>query len=172
MAIGSNSYGTSAGVAALTPRYAGTGGDFSETTRPTKAQVETLVDQVSSILNTILSKEGFSIPISQADVKLMLAFFVEEEVASIAEGINGSGRFGPTTKAPNKSRFTMILQDVTEFVSVNATGIEGLGVPRESPVVQTIGYRDTDENGDATFPLFQRDAFGQDGFFQDWDTSS
>jgi len=165
-----SSYGTSTGVAAFVPRYATTAGDFSTATRPTQTQVVTFIDQVSSLVNSILGKYGFSIPVTDTLVTDMLKLFVEEEVAAIAEGINGSGRFGPTTKTPKKSRFQIILDDVQEFVEENAVGIESLGASRPSPESFGIGFRDTNERGDPTFPIFQRDAFGADGFFKDYDS--
>jgi hypothetical protein len=99
MAIGANSYGDTTEIIAIVPRY-GNDGVFDATTRPTMNQVESIVDQVSGVVNTILAAQGFAIPISQATAKLMLDFFVNEEVAAIVEGINGSGRFGPTAKRP------------------------------------------------------------------------
>ena len=141
MAIGANSYGTTAGVSALTPRYATTGGVFDTTTRPTLATVEGLIDQVSALANSILSQTGFVIPISQATVKLALDIFINEEVAAIVEGINGSGRFGPTTKEPGRSRFNLIMDDLTTFIGANANGFENLGAVRSKDTI-TIGYAD------------------------------
>jgi hypothetical protein len=169
MSVGTNSYGSAAGVGALVPRYAGSTGGFDTTTRPTLAQVEALIDQVSSLINMILSKEGFAIPVVQADAKLALTIFSQEEVAAICEGINGSGRFGPTTKSPGKSRFSLITDDIQDFIESNSIGFEALGASRPVSTAGSIGFRDTDESGHPTFPIFQRDAFGKDSFFKDWD---
>jgi hypothetical protein len=170
MAIGANSYGTVVGVASLVVRYS-SGGTFTTLTTPTLAQVERYIDQVSSLLNAILSREGFTIPITQSDSILAMGFFVEEEVASIVEGIHGSGRFGPTTKSPGASRFSLLSQDVQAFVETNAAGFENLGAPRASEA-SLIGYRGTSDSGNDTFPLFQRDYFGQDGFFENVGTDA
>jgi hypothetical protein len=112
MAIDANSYGSTDGVAALTPRYANASGVFDATTRPILTTVEGLIDQLSGILNTMLAEQGFTIPISQTTCKLALDMFVNEEAAAVVEGINGSGRFGPTVKVPNKGRFMLIMDDV------------------------------------------------------------
>lgn len=167
MTIKSTSYGSTTNVAARTPRYAGTGGVFTTTTRPTLLQIEMFIDEVSGLVNSILAQNGFITPISQSIVLDMLGMFVEDEVASIAEGINGSGRFGPTTNNPTGSRFKIIMTDVQTFVEMNAAGMEKLGSLRDAPPSLSIGYRDTSEAGNPTFPLFQRDTFGQDGFFED-----
>lgn len=164
------SYGTTKGVAAYVPRYADTLGDFSAVTRPTHDQVVVFIDQVSSILNAVLGQEGFVVPITHALVVDMLCLFVEEEVASIAEGINGSGRFGPTTGTKTRgSRYQMIFDDIQFFVEANAVGIERVGATRTTPVSEGIGFRDVSEKGNPTFPIFQRDSFGLDGFFTDAD---
>ena len=79
----------------------------------------------------MLAQNGFAVPVSQADAKLMLDYFVNEESAAIVEGINGSGRFGPSVKRKGASgRFALIVEDVQLFLETNAVGIERLGVPR------------------------------------------
>lgn len=169
MAIGANSYGDTAEIAGLTPRWANKSGLFDGSTRPTLTNVESNVDQVSGILNVCLSKEGFTIPVSQADAKLSLDIFVNQEVAAIVEGINGSGRFGPTAKEVGKrGRWALIMDDAKLFISENAAGFERLGVPRPYSETAGLGYRDTDESGDETFPIRQRKEFGNQ--FTNWDS--
>lgn len=166
MTVGARSYGTVATVATLTPRFANGSGAFDATTRPTITTVESQIDQVSALLNTVLAEQGFSVPVSQADCLLMLAMFVTEEVAAIVEGINGSGRFGPgqPAKGSGKGRFALIMGDVETFVSANANGMERLGATRTQSLMEGIAYRDTDESGAATFPIFQRKSFGGETF--------
>lgn len=169
MAVGANSYCDASLVASLVPRYADTNNAFTTSTRPTLVQVEKYIDEVSGILNTMLSSAGFQVPITQEDIKLALSFFVSEEVAAICEGINGSGRFGPTANSPAKSRFNEVMKDTASFVKMNAVGFERLGAIRLFSETSGIGFRDTSASGKATFPLFQRDDFGPDGFFKDDD---
>lgn len=128
MSISANSYGSTSGVAVLVPRYANTSFVFDTNTRPTLATVESLIDQVSGLANSILSSALFVVPITQTDAKLALDIFVNEEVAAIAEGINGSGRFGPTSKEPGSSRFTLIMDDLKAFVQANKQGFVNMGV--------------------------------------------
>lgn len=169
MAIGANSYGTAAGIGGLTPRYANTGGTFDTSTRPTLAQVEASIDQVSGIVNSYLAQAGFTVPVTQADVKLALTLFVQEEVAAIVEGINGSGRFGPTTSAPGKrGRFAVLTEDARAFIEGQAFGFELLGAARKSGIADGIAFRETDQSGNAVAPIFERKAFGND--FTEWDS--
>jgi len=167
MALLANSYGDTGEIAALVPRYANQGNTFDPTTRPTLLQVESLCDQVSALLNAMLANAGFSIPIADADAVLMLDLFVNQEVAALCEGINGSGRFGPTAKNASGSRFTMMLSDVMEFIKSSALGLERLGATRTYDPIAGISYRATDESGNDTAPIFQRSAFGN--VFKDWD---
>ncbi len=169
MAIDANSYGSTDGVAALTPRYANASGVFDATTRPILTTVEGLIDQLSGILNTMLAEQGFTIPISQTTCKLALDMFVNEEAAAVVEGINGSGRFGPTVKVPNKGRFMLIMDDVQGFIAANAAGFERLGATRAFKFTDGIAFRDSDEAGDETFPIFERKSFGGETFI-DTDT--
>lgn len=169
MAIGANSYGDTEEIAALVPLRADGSGFFTISTRPTLAQVESIVDQVGGLINSVLAEYGFAIPVSQADAKLMLDLFANQEVAAIVEGINGSGRFGPTAGREPGSRFEIIMSDVRTFIEQNAVGIERLGATRSHDSLAGLKYRATDERGNATFPLFQRDAFG--ATFTDWDSN-
>lgn len=148
MAINANSYGTVAGVASFTPRYSNGAGTFDASTTPTITEVEGWIDQVSGILNTILSDERFSIPVTQADAVRMLAIFVNQEVAALVEGSHNAGRFGPTAKNPRAGRFDLIFQDVETFVKRMAGGLEALGASRgtsqtnlgSTPLTRADGY--------------------------------
>ena len=136
--IGANSYGSTSGVAELTPRYANASFVFDTTTRPTLATVEAQINQVSALANSILASALFVTPITQADAKLALDIFVNEEVAAIVEGINGSGRFGPTTKEPGQSRFGIIMDDLKSFVQANKQGFVNLGVTINSAETESV----------------------------------
>lgn len=169
MALLTNSYGDTSEVAALVPRHASTAGIFDTETRPTINQVESLCDQVSALINSLLAQNGFDIPVTDADAVLMLDYFVNEEVASIVEGINGSGRFGPTAKrGGSRGRFALVMEDVENFIEGNAVGLERLGATRSNDPIAGISYRSTDEGGDDVSPIFQRDAFGNR--VKEWDS--
>jgi hypothetical protein len=169
MALLTNSYGDTDEVAALTPRNASTAGTFDLTTRPPLTEVESLCDQVSALLNSILAQNGFSIPVTDTDAVLMLDYFVNEEVAAIVEGINGSGRFGPTAKrGGSRGRFALVVEDVQNFIEGNAIGLERLGATRTYDPIAGISYRATDEGGNAVSPIFQRKAFGNT--IKEWDS--
>ena len=127
MTIGAHSYGSTSGVAVLVPRYANASFVFDANTRPTISTVESLIDQVSALANSILASALFQTPVTQADVKLALDIFVNEEVAAIVEGINGSGRFGPTAKEPGQSRFGIIMDDLKSFIQANKQGWVNIG---------------------------------------------
>jgi hypothetical protein len=157
------SYGSRAGVGALAPRWAGTDNDFANTTRPTPENVEEWLAQVSSILDIALNQAGFDTPIEDNSVTPALDAFINAEVAAMVEGVNGSGRFGPTAKkgAKARSRFDIITDDAADFVMKFAVGIERMGVDKSYDLTAGMGYRDTDKSGQETHPLFQRKAFGE-----------
>jgi hypothetical protein len=169
MAIGANSYGATAEIGALIPRYANEIATFDAQTTPTLTRLEAIIDQISGLVNGILTQYGFDIPIIQADAKLSLDLFVNEQAAVMVEAINVRGRFGPTSDQPfGDVNLKTILEDAQVFIAANALGFERLGAVRSSDPIAGISYRDTDEGGDDTAPIFQRDAFGNR--FKDWDT--
>ncbi|RJX17539.1 MAG: hypothetical protein C4575_12920 [Desulforudis sp.] len=162
-------YGSESEVAALTPRAANASGVFDTTTTPKLATVTTWLTQLSSMVDSMLAKEGFSVPITNTTVKPALDLFVEQEAAALVEGVNGSGRFGPSTgKGGGRGRFALMLDDVKAFIEGNAFGFEQAGATRSLNIGAQIGYRGTDDAGDDVEPIFQRKAFGN--VFEDWDT--
>jgi hypothetical protein len=162
-------YGSAAGVISLAPRYASNGA-FNTTTRPTAAHVTAWLSQVNSLIDTALAEFGFSVPITDADITPMLDFFVNEEVAALVEGANGSGRFGPTDKKSSGRGRIAIMNEAREWVKANAAGLERMGAARSYSSLSGLGFRDTDERGNETHPLIQRDAFSADWI--NWDSSS
>jgi hypothetical protein len=167
MSLSDNAYGSVAGVAALVPRIAA-GDDFVSARQPTREQVEEFINEVSGVLNVQLAQAGFKIPITQPDAKAALDMFVNQEVAAICEGINGAGRFGPT-RWQSGSRYALVLKDVQAFIADYATGFKRLGAARTDDLASGVSFRNMDERGNQTFPLFQRSGFGDDRFQTDWD---
>jgi hypothetical protein len=161
-------YGTQAGVIGIVPKYAQNGA-FNSTTRPNATQVARWISQISNILDTALEEFGFSTPVTAAEVVEMCDFFVEAEVASMVEGHNGSGRFGPTDKKSGGRWPLAILKDAREWIEANAAGIEAKGATRARSSLSGLGFRDVDVRGNSTFPLVQRDGFSA-GWI-DWDSA-
>jgi len=169
MAVGANSYGTSAEVSALVPRYANKSGDFDAGTNPTQARVEGQIDNVSAMVNMCLANLGFSIPVTDSDVTPILKQMVMETVAVIIEGIRGTGRYAPKSKSvQSRGLNNLVYQEICDLLEGMAFGLEQLGATRTAAEAASIGYRGADESGDDTFPIFQRKGFGNK--FTDWDS--
>lgn len=166
MAIGANSYGSVAEVAAMTARYL-IGGTYTTATRPTLAQVEKFIDNASSTLNVMLAKAGFSVPIVQADAKAACGEIVVECVVDMCHAANSTGRFF-TDRALERGMNPMkaIREDIADWVESQAPGLEALGATRDTSQLGGIAYRGTDENGDEIFPIFQRGGFSNK--FDNW----
>lgn len=163
-------YGSATGVGALCPRFSGDDHDFAATTHPTAAEVGTFLDQMAGLINSVLAEEGFATPLSSPDtVKDALDGFANQEVAAIVNGLNGSGRFGPSSKSVQKTGlFGLVLEDVRSYITGSVAGFVNLGANRERDSAEQIGARLTDEAGDDVHPIFQRKAFGNR--FTDWDS--
>ena len=163
MAVGANSYGTAAGVAALAGVWTNDG-VFDGSTRPTITQVETFIDNISAIVNVLLAEEGFSIPISQTDSVQMLKQFVEESVADLCAYSNGAGRFYADRIIERGLAPTQIItKDFTNWISLHSIGLENLGANRTTSNLDAIGFRESDDDGNDVDPLFTRNSFGRAG---------
>ena len=168
MAIGANSYGTVAEVAALVSHFTASG-SFSASTVPTTTQVEGFIDRVSAIVNVLLTEAGFTIPISQVTAKLALDHFVVEEAADLCEAANRSGRFFlGEAEIRTRGRFRLILGDAMEFIESHSVGFERLGVARGLSAAYGLGYRATDDDGDEIEPIFTHTMMGN--VIVDWGT--
>jgi len=168
MTTGTNSYGSAADVAALTSLYTASG-TYTASTIPTLAQVEGWIDQVSAIMNTALAAQGFVIPVSQSDAVLAIKSYVVEAVTDLAHAANSAGRYY-TDAALQRGDSPMagVRRAILSWVEMFAAGLGALGASRAGETsTGDIGFRDTNNKGDATYPIFQRDAF--DDKFQDWD---
>lgn len=142
MAISDNSYGSLEGIAAIANRWA-SGGTFDDTTTPTGTQAEGWINQVSALMNSLLSEYSFDIPVTNDDVKLVLDMFINSEVASMVLGIHGSGRFAPKggkSAGTGKSRFTMILDDFADYLQTHSYSLSQLGAGGGTPFQMHSSY--------------------------------
>lgn len=162
MAIAANSYGSILDVEALTRVYTDSG-KFTVSTIPSKAQVESMIDQVSSLVNVSLSAQGFAVPVTQATAKRAIDSLVNQLVSDLAHAANTAGRFfSERSLAGGLSIWAQIRKDIDDWVSQSATGFAALGVARATESQLTIGYRDGDDDGNAIPPLFDRNQYGTD----------
>lgn len=168
MAIGANSYGSVAEVGALTPLYAtATGTTYSTTTRPTLAQVEKMIDRVSGILNVALAREGFAVPVSQADAKLALDEFVIAQVTELCHAANGAGPYAPGSEEMRAGTpFRAVAKEAAAFVSDYAAGLEMLGATRSRTATYGLGCRTERADGSEVRPPFSVKQMGN--VIEDW----
>jgi hypothetical protein len=170
MTVASYAYGTSEDVAGYTPRYAAASGDFDTTTNPTQARVEGMINRTSSIINAFLSDFGFNVPLTSTQGVNIMTELVMEYVTELIEGIRGSGRFAPNSKQiGGRSKWTLISSEIYDFLDNIATGLEDMGETRTDSTIAGLSYRDSDERGNETSPMFQRSGFGN--AFTDWDST-
>jgi hypothetical protein len=175
MTINADSYGTVAGVAALAHTWTTNDTFLNEdacaatsATNPSLTTVENWINQVSAVLNTALSKYGFVVPITTARGILVASSIVEQLVADLVAYANSKGRFLSEKFADSGlSVWRAIRNDLDLWVLEYAPGLEQDGADRTSSNIDEIGFRSTDERGNATSPIFQRDGFGNT--FRDWD---
>ena len=167
MSILDNSYGSPDDVAALVTRYTKSG-VFDGTPRPTLEQLERYIDRISGITNVYLAEKGFTIPVTQTDAKLALDELVTQAVVELCQVANSAGRFFTDRRLKKQNPLRVIREEIATWIELHDTGLENLGVTRGTGLAGQIAYRDTDDSGDATAPIFQREAFGN--AFKNWDS--
>jgi len=154
MAINANSYGSLEEVAQLVPRYGTQTGTFDLTTTPPSTAVENMINRVSALVNAYLSSLGFAVPIIQTDAEDAVKNVVLETVASMVEGVRGTGRYSPKNKViAERGQWGVISQEVRDYLDSIATGLENLGVTRVSgrkmgsvSTIRTDAYSDDINN--------------------------
>lgn len=164
MAIASYAYGSVEGVAVQARRFTNAASTFDDSTYPTYEQIETWLNQVSAILNTVLNTHNITTPITDTELLEMMKLFVDSEVAAMVNGVNGAGRLGPTSNTvKDVGMHSAVQYDVQNFVSSNVLGFERMGATRTSTTAEILS-RQYDEDGNETFPIFSRDSLGGETF--------
>ena len=160
MAIGANSYGSVAGVAALAYRWTNEQETFDTTTEPTLAQIEAWINQVSAMLNVALAQCRYStLPITIDTITDMMDGYVNQTVSTIVEGRHDIGRLGPTALTNNvtgsvRSMWQVVGGEAATFIKDNCDAFEYLGLSREA-VNASKGRM-------GTFTMVKQDAYSND----------
>ena len=145
------SYGTPAGVAAFTPRYANAANRFDGDTTPTLTSVTSWLAQVSAMLDVALAGYGATTPVIAPAVTPMLDGFTNAQVAGMVRGVNGQGKFAerPTTA----DEMLLIIGDAAAaWVRINIGGLGALlditPVALQTPTVQIGSFTRRDGYSD------------------------
>jgi len=126
------SYGTAAGVGALSALYSDNG-TFTASTRPTLTQVNTWLDSVSSLLDTALEDEGFTTPVTTAAIVKEFNLLVEGIVNDLVNYSHSAGRFFTKKYLESgMSPFMTIDKELHEWVKRKSVGLEAQGLVKDS----------------------------------------
>lgn len=157
-------YGNATGVGAYC-RNLTASGVFTSSTNPTLSSIENWLDQLSAMLDSALSVQGFVVPLENGEAVNAASVIIEQLVADMAKGANSTGRFfAEKTLNNGMSMWKMIADDLLAWVNMMAPGLEEMGAERGDTGGNTFGYK----TGDTAFPIFQRNAFGNT--FTDWES--
>ena len=144
MAISANSYGSVAGVAALAHRWTDKTGTFSITTKPTLAQVEAWIDQVSSAINLAMAQCRYTtLPITITVIVDDFSLYTNQIVAEMVEGRNDLGRLGPkaltAARGGMNTMWPIVAGEVAEYIKNNCNAFEYLGLERDTIIAEVTG---------------------------------
>lgn len=154
-------YGSVAGVATLTRKYTDSG-SYTDSTRPTTTEVDSLLDQVCSAINLYLSTEGFETPITDTDIVPALDGLANTYAVDLVHASHSAGRFFTDEKLQGKAPFTVISKEIADWIASQASGFKKLGATRSMSDARRIGSLKTDRQGNDVAPLFQLGDFGND----------
>jgi len=129
-------YGTVAGVAALTPMYTDDGafrdaGASDVATNPSLTQVTGWLSDVSALMDAALAEEAFITPVTDTDILPILDLYVEGIVHDIVHYSRKAGRFySKRALDAGSSPFNTISDEITDWVADKANGFANLGLAR------------------------------------------
>lgn len=156
-------YGTPAGVAAYVKRLAdATTGQFTTTTKPPLADVQTWLDGRSARLNTWLIQAGYAIPVTQADAKALLDYYANVGAAGDVELSQISAGYSNDDQNRRENKFLAEFDKAWPFIRDG--GFAGLPVPTtgaSSPIAGLASGGRT-STGQQLAPIFSRQSFGND----------
>lgn len=130
-------YGSPAGVAALTPRFANAAGVFDHTTTPAAATVTAWLAQISALLDVALAGYGVSVPVSEPTVTPMLDGYANAQAAAVARGVNGQGVFAERQAAADEMLLA-IGGDAATWVARRIGGLGALLGVTATPATTTV----------------------------------
>lgn len=108
---------------------------YVDGTNPSLTQVEAWLAQVSSTLDLVLASQGFDTPVTSVSALAAIDPLVEAFVVDLCHASNSTGRFAVTGGVASASPFLQIRKDLDEWVTLNAVGLEGMGVTKSKSYV-------------------------------------
>lgn len=156
------SYSSIAEVAAIAPLFTDdTTRSFTADTQPTLTQVTKFLERISAMIDVLLAENGFSTPVTSTTAKLAIDQLVTEAVAELVRYSNGTGRFFSERIIDNGlSPMRIMNNEFASWIEQHADGLANAGANRTTPALGRIITLDTNDDGTASEPLFQRDDFG------------
>lgn len=133
------SYGTAAGVGGLSPTFSDNGEFFddgisSTASKPSLSQVVEWLTQVSALMDTAMSDEGFTVPVTLAAVLPELDLLVNGIVKDLVDFSRKSGRFYTKRSLDaGVAPFMAIDKELHDWVKRKTRGFTNQGVPKPDP---------------------------------------
>ena len=149
MAIDSNSYSSVDDVYAMTRHVLSGETTFDTSTVPTLAEVESFIDDVSSLLNDAVASFGFTVPISTAGPLRSCDLWVRLKAAALVELTQRGSGFDES----ESSRVNMLVRFFDEafnFVKMRAEGWKNQGVTVSDAMYQGLTFTAFDKHSERT----------------------
>jgi hypothetical protein len=158
-------YGTVAEVVALTRMYLQGQATYNTTTRPTGAEVDTMMNRASGMLNVALANAGFDTPVTATDPKLLCDEWVVNKTAQMIEVSQPVNREEQANR--RAELYASMAEEATKFVEMYAVGLQNLAVSKTRPEGEAMiftgqdaqAHRADPDNTALEQPFFSRRRF-------------
>jgi len=125
-------YGSAEGVAALSKMWTDDG-SYTTASKPSLADVEKWLGEISATLDTHLANEGFKTPITVPEVTPELDILVNGIVKDLVDYSRASGRFFTERRLDSgMSPYMIIDKELADWVTRRSIGLESRGVLKVS----------------------------------------
>ena len=124
MSIREDSYGSVAGVMALTRHLLDGAPMFNDHTRPTLGEVENFIDRWSAVLNTALLAAGVGLPVAHEVARLTADQFVIRQAAAEVELTHRGAGWGD---GENDRPRALMMSDAKQTAAQIAAALQAIG---------------------------------------------
>ena len=162
------SYGTATEVSQLRSRYTSSG-SFTASTIPSSTAVTNFLARGSALIDVMLAREGFTVPVTATNVLLALDDLAVGYAVDLCDVANSAGRFYDESTTPGNP-LVIMQQELSDWFEKNAPGLERMGATRTKSVMSGLAFRTVDNSGDdSNISIFPIESYGNKR--KNWDPS-
>jgi len=155
-------YGSTAGVAVYVKHMTNSSGAFDTTTKPTLADVDTILGEICAQLNGWLAAADYGVPVTSARATPILDRYANLGAAGMCELTMRSAGYSKDDQNKRENKFMDEFYKAEAFI--NSGALLGLGVTTiaTAPALHQFRVGGRNAGHQAARPIFRRTMFGND----------